>query len=76
MSMLELMLKYATIDIRYEEATKTVTIGKRMGSFNGMLKNRRFNIVLIGKDTAKALNLDNPEGKMVNYSGKEVRVVL
>ena len=47
-----------------------------MGSFNGMLKNRRFNIVLIGKDTAKALNLDNPEGKMVNYSGKEVRVVL
>ena len=40
--------KYATIDIRYEEA----------------------------KDTAKALNLDNPEGKMVNYSGKEVRVVL
>ena len=68
--------KYATIDIRYEEATKTVTIGKRMGSFNGMLKNRRFNIVLIGKDTAKALNLDNPEGKMVNYSGKEVRVVL
>lgn len=68
--------KYATIDIRYEEATKTVTFGKRMGSFNGMLKNRRFNIVLIGKDTAKALNLDNPEGKMVNYSGKEVRVVL
>ncbi|MBQ3891299.1 MAG: DUF5110 domain-containing protein, partial [Lachnospiraceae bacterium] len=44
--------KYATIDIRYEEATKTVTFGKRMGSFNGMLKNRRFNIVLIGKDTA------------------------
>jgi alpha-D-xyloside xylohydrolase len=68
--------KYATIDIRYEEATKTVTIGKRMGSFNGMLKNRRFNIVLISKDAAKALNLDNPEGKMVNYSGKEVRVVL
>ena len=68
--------KYATIDIRYEEATKTVTFGKRMGSFNGMLKNRRFNIVLISKDAAKALNLDNPEGKMVNYSGKEVRVVL
>ncbi|MBR5392354.1 MAG: DUF5110 domain-containing protein [Prevotella sp.] len=68
--------KYATIDIRYEEATKTVTIGKRMGSFNGMLKNRHFNIVLISKDAAKALNLDNPEGKMVNYSGKEVRVVL
>ena len=68
--------KYATIDIRYEDATKTVTFGKRSGSFNGMLKNRRFNIVLISKDAAKPLNLDNPEGKMVKYNGKEMQVNL
>ena len=68
--------KYATIDIRYEDATKTVTFGKRNGSYNGMLKNRRFNIVLISKDTAKPLNLDNPEGKLVKYNGKEIRVNL
>ena len=68
--------KYATIDIRYEDATKTVTFGKRNGSFNGMLKNRRFNIVLISKDAAQPLNLDNPEGKMVKYGGKEIRVNL
>ena len=68
--------KYATIDIRYEDATKTVTFGKRNGSFDGMLKNRRFNIVLISKDAAKPLNLDNPEGKLVKYNGKEMRVNL
>ena len=68
--------KYATIDITYDDASKTVTFGARNGSFNGMLKNRRFNVVLITKDAAKPLNLDNPEGKMVQYNGKPVSVQL
>ena len=68
--------KYATIDISYNDATKTVSFGKRSGSFNGMLKERRFNVVLITKDAPKALNLDNPEGKMVNYNGKAISIQL
>ncbi len=68
--------KYATIEISYDDASKTVRFGARKGQFNGMLKNRRFNVVLITKDTAKPLNLDNPEGKMVQYSGKEISVKL
>ena len=68
--------KYATIDIHYSEATRTVTIGQRKGSFNGMLKNRRFNVVLIDKETPRALKLDNPEGTMVTYSGRAVTVRL
>ena len=68
--------KYATIDITYDDATKTVSFGARKGQFNGMLKNRRFNVVLISKDAPKTLNLENPEGKMVNYSGKAVSVQL
>ena len=68
--------KYATIDITYNDATRTVSLGKRSGSFNGMLKERRFNVVLITKDAPKALNLDNPEGKMVNYNGKAISIQL
>ena len=68
--------KYATIDITYDDASCTVTFGARKGQFPGMLKNRRFNVVLIDKDTPKPLNLDNPEGKMVDYSGKAVSVKL
>ena len=68
--------KYATIDITYDDAAKTVTFGARQGNFNGMLKNRRFNVVLITKDAPKALNLDNPQGTMVQYSGKAVSVKL
>ncbi len=68
--------KYATIDITYDDATRTVSFGARKGQFPGMLKNRQFNIVLITKDAPKPLNLDNPEGKLVQYSGKAVTVQL
>ena len=68
--------KYATIDITYDDATRTVSFGARKGQFNGMLKNRRFNVVLITGDAPKPLNLDNPEGKMVQYSGKAISIKL
>ena len=64
--------KYATIDITYDDASKTVSFGARKGQFPGMLKNRRFNVVLVTKDAPKPLNLDNPEGVVVNYNGKAV----
>ena len=68
--------KFSTIDITYDDASKTVTIGQRKGSFNGMLKQRRFNVVLVTKEEGKALNLDNPEGTLVTYSGKSISVKL
>ena len=67
--------KFATIDIRYDDASKTVSFGKRLGSFNGMLKNRVFNIVLVTKDNAQPLDF-NAQGKRINYSGKAVSVTL
>jgi alpha-D-xyloside xylohydrolase len=68
--------KYATIDISYDDATRTVSFSARKGQFPGMLKQRRFNIVLISKDAPQPLNLDNPAGKMVQYQGKAVSVTL
>ena len=68
--------KYATIDMKYDEATKTLTIGKRAGNFKGMLKNRRFNVVVVSPGKATPLNLQNPDGMMVNYEGKELKIQL
>ena len=68
--------QYATIDIRYDDVARTVSFSQRKGSFPGMLKQRRFNVVLITKDMPKPLNLDNPEGKTVEYDGKAVSVRL
>ena len=41
-----------------------------------MLKQLRFNVVLVTKDTPKPLDLDSSEGKMVNYNGKAVSIQL
>ena len=68
--------KYATIEITYDDEAKTVSFSARKGQFPGMLKNRQFNVVFITKDAPKALNLENPDGKLVNYNGKAVSVKL
>ena len=68
--------KYATIDITYDDATRTVSFSARKGQFPGMLKNRQFNVVLISKDAPKPLNLDNPSGKLVQYNGKPLSIKL
>ena len=67
---------YTTIDFTYDNANSKLTIGERKGSYEGMAESRHFNVVLVGKDANKALDLDNPEGKMVEYSGKSIEVEL
>jgi alpha-D-xyloside xylohydrolase len=67
---------YATIDISYDDATRTLTFGRRQGTFPGMLKQRRFNVVLVTPDKPRPLDTDAPEGTMVTYSGKAASVQL
>ena len=68
--------KYATIDIRYDDTRHTVTIGPRQGKFPGMLLHRRFNIVYVTKEKPQPLNLQNPQGQLVDYSGKALTIEL
>ena len=67
--------RFAKIRISYDDARKTVTIADREGEFPGMLKERCFTVVLVGKDNPRGYN---PEaaGKEVKYSGKAVTVKL
>ena len=39
--------RYSTIGFAYDNAARTLTISARKGAFSGMLKSRRFNIVLV-----------------------------
>ncbi|MDY6092628.1 MAG: glycoside hydrolase family 31 protein [Prevotella sp.] len=55
----------------WNDDARTLTIGPRRGSFDGMLKRRRFNIVLVTPGTP--LNLDHPQGVLVDYQGKQLR---
>ncbi len=69
--------KYATFGIRYNDAQKTLTIGARKGSFDGMLQKRRFNVILVNGQNGQGVNLaKSPKGKMVKYAGQAVTVKL
>ena len=68
--------KYATIAINYDDAARTLTIGQRSGSFNGMLKQRKFKVVYVTKDNAQPLQFDNTDGQTVDYDGRPKTIAL
>ena len=67
---------YSTILFTYNDKTRQLTVGPRKGTFKGMLGKRRFNVVLVSEDRKMPLNLENPKGKLVKYSGKALTVKL
>ena len=74
--------KYATITFTYDDTHRQLTISKRKGSFKGMLKERKFNIVFVKKGKPIPLDLDNPtnqqiiinSGITVHYKGQEKQI--
>jgi alpha-D-xyloside xylohydrolase len=67
---------FAVIPIKYNEATKTVTIGDRKGSFNGMLSKRVFRINIITPGRSKGLDLDAKCDKEIAHEGKKITIKL
>ncbi|HEY4149181.1 MAG TPA: TIM-barrel domain-containing protein [Chitinophagaceae bacterium] len=65
---------YATISFDYNEQTKELTIGNREGSFSGMLQKRTFIINWINKNEAQSLNLDQPAGTVLPYTGEKTSI--
>jgi len=67
---------YSTITFKWNDKTRTLTIGKRRGSFNGMLKNRKFNIVIVTDGKQFRENPTTNFNKTLSYDGKEKIVKL
>jgi alpha-D-xyloside xylohydrolase len=62
---------YATITFHWNDAKRQLTIGDRTGSFPGILKDRTFNIVLVGRGHGAGVEITANPDKMVPYEGKE-----
>jgi alpha-D-xyloside xylohydrolase len=65
--------EFTNIDVRYDHASKSVTIGKRQGRFNGMLTKRKFEIVWVN-DHHGGVGFDSHPHRVIEYSGEEVTV--
>lgn len=67
---------FAQIPFLWDDASRTLTIGDRAGSFPGMLDQRDFRIVVVDDDTESGYKPASKINKTVSYSGKKVEVKL
>ena len=58
----------------WNEAAKTLTIGKRQGSFPGMLDERTFNVIFVNKDKPVGFAFDAKPDQTVKYTGDEISI--
>ena len=65
--------KYATIPFEWNESKQTLTIGKRVGKFPGMLKERTFRVVFVSHACGTGM-MDTPADTVVHYNGKAATV--
>ena len=65
---------FARIPMAWDEKSRTLTLGKREGSFKGMLKQRTFNVVLVTPDKPAAFSFAPTPDRTVAYRGKTLKV--
>ncbi len=65
---------YATIPMRWDDASHTLTIGERKGQFPGMLESRSFHVVFVSENHGVGVNPADEVDKLVRYSGRQVTV--
>ena len=65
---------FTRIPIQWNDSTRTLTIGKREGSFPGMLSERTFEIVLVSKGKPVGFSFTPKADRSVRYAGDLLKV--
>jgi alpha-D-xyloside xylohydrolase len=60
---------HSTIALSWNDQTRTLTIGKKEGSFPGMLEKRTFNVVLVKENHGAGVELADKIDKTIVYNG-------
>lgn len=68
--------RFATFTLSWKDATHQLLISDTKGQFNGMLKQRTFNIVLVNGTHGANVGITAKADKVVKYSGKAMVVSL
>jgi alpha-D-xyloside xylohydrolase len=67
---------FASIPVLWNDSNRTLVIGKRIGSFAGMLQKRTFQVVLVSPTKAVGYSATPTVDQTVEYEGDEVVVSL
>lgn len=65
---------YATLPIRWDDRTHTLTIGARSGSWPGMPRERIFNVVWVSRDHGIGITPTTTIDRTVTWRGSEIRI--
>lgn len=65
--------KYSMIPLEWNDAEKTLTIGNREGTYDGIDESRTFNVVLVSENNKISINdIKNIDGQAANYNGDQL----
>jgi alpha-D-xyloside xylohydrolase len=66
--------QFARIPLRWDERTRTLIIGRREGSFPGMLERRSFQLVFVSPERPVGFSFELQPDRTVSYVGEELRI--
>ncbi len=64
--------EHATIQLHWDDAARTLTIGAREGSFPGMMEKHTFNVVVVGEGKGVGIGDSAAQAHVVAYKGERV----
>ena len=67
---------YATIDFAWDDEKETLTISEQSDAFPGMIKERKFNIVVVGEGFGAGISKVDQYTRSVDYQGDKLTVQL
>lgn len=67
---------YSTIHFAWDDASQTLTIGPRKGTFTGMHQQRIFDLVLVSPERGTGIDLSSVVNKRIRYDGTEQTISL
>jgi alpha-D-xyloside xylohydrolase len=67
---------YSTIEFKWNDAAKELTIAGRKGEFPGMLKERTINLIVVKENHGNGLDISLKPDKTLKYNGTELTVKL
>src|SRR5262249_24558033 len=68
--------QYSRIPIRWNDASRTLTIDKRVGSYPGMLSRRTFSVGLVSGNKPVGNNFELRPDVPIQYTGERISISL
>ena len=66
--------EFARIPLRWDERSRTLTIGRREGEFPGMLARRSFQLLFVSRARPVGFSFELRPDSTVSYAGEELRI--